>query len=210
MGQGWGILVTGTGANARRTLSGLSPSIVPVTTAGSLTLDKSYSLEEMGWQILQGGALNVIELKASQDASILISEDKIPLVIMNRIGNGYVYTAAFDLGTEPILSWEGKINLWNNIFQESLASSKSISLTDPAYNAKTSMPSYILGIIPTMDLPPASLVLFIFLLYLAMIGPINYFVLKRLIKRAVLDYNSSNIYPICSLYIFLCLYNKGQ
>lgn len=178
-----GILVTGTGANARRTLSGLSPSIVPVTTAGSLTLDKSYSLEEMGWQILQGGALNVIELKASQDASILISEDEIPIVIMNRIGNGYVYTAAFDLGTEPILSWEGKINLWNNIFQESLASSKSISLTDPAYNAKTSMPSYVLGNIPTMGLPPASLVLFIFLLYLAMIGPINYFVLKKIDKR---------------------------
>lgn len=178
--KGGGVLIVGTGINGSRTLSGLSPSVVPVSAGDLLTLDDLSSLEDMSGLDAPGGKLTVMELDKNTGEAVLAQDDH---VLVKRIasGKGYIYVSAFDLGTEPYLGWEGNLRLWDILLNLTLPQQKLSEITSPNIYKET--PVDLLAAIPAMDMPPITYILFIFLLYLGMAGPLNYLVLKRIDKR---------------------------
>ncbi|HZK33690.1 MAG TPA: hypothetical protein VFD33_00080 [Bacillota bacterium] len=180
--KGGGILIIGTGPNARRTLSGLSPGIIPVTTETTKNLESLGALEAKAGRPISGDSLPMVDLK-SDKGFVVLQEDDIPLISLHSVGGGFVYTSAFDLGTEPILSWPGNKVLWERVLSDTLPYQRVMSLQTPSYMYINTTPQDLLGNIQAMELPPASIILFIFLLYLGITGPLNYIVLKKLDKR---------------------------
>lgn len=178
--KGGGVLIIGTGINGSRTLSGLNPSVVPVSAGDLLTLDDLSALEDMSGLDAPAGKLTVMDLGNSTGEPVLAQEDQV-LVKRMASGKGYIYISAFDLGTEPYLSWEGNLRLWDNLLNLTLPQQKLSEMTRP--NVYKETPVNLLAAIPAMDLPPITYILFIFLLYLGMAGPLNYLVLKKIDRR---------------------------
>ena len=202
--KGGGILIVGTGGNGNRTLAGLSDRIVPAAPGEITEQGTATRMEEIsGKPILGPVPLSVMDVQTeggtvivSQDASQEAGQDAIPgsvpdtagnsgnLVWMDRKGSGVIYVAAFDMGTEPILSWAGNKLFWENLLADSLPEKSALMLRDPYGSRKErSGMDEVLGYIKAMELPSIAVILFLFLLYLAMVGPLNYMVLKKMDKR---------------------------
>ncbi len=183
--QEGGILIIGTGVNGRRTLSGLEKLDLPVTAGELKALDSFKLLEEMTErQVLGTAPLQLMDLHV-EDGRAVLSDDENGLVWVFSKGSGTIYLSAFDLGTEPIISWTGNKLLWDRLLTQSLKPAAAYGLRNPYrklyYNTRGI--GEILGNIEAMEMPSVMLILFIFLFYLALAGPVNYMFLKRIDRR---------------------------
>jgi hypothetical protein len=200
-----GVLIVGTGVNGRRTLSGLSGSILP-TAPGEVSelsiADVGPVLEDIsGRPVLGSIPLNIMNFKADE-GTVLVPD----LVRMYRKGSGVVYLSAFDIGTEPILSWTGNKMLWENLLYDSLPEHAIRTLQSPYLKLEGSSGiEEILGYIESMELPSIAVVLFLFLLYLALAGPVNYMVLNKIDKR---EWSWVSI-PALSIVFAVLIYGMG-
>ncbi|HHY83739.1 MAG TPA: hypothetical protein GX505_13830 [Clostridiales bacterium] len=179
-----GVLIVGTGVNGKRTLSGLSGSILPILTGELGELGSPALLEELtGREVLSTAPLQVMDIRAEK-IRVLLGDEETGLVWGMQKGRGTVFISAFDLGTEPILSWTGSKLLWENLLAQNLSSSAAARLSNPyEYNQGTDSLAEALGNIDAMEMPSVMLILFLFLFYLALVGPINYSFLKKIDKR---------------------------
>lgn len=108
----------------------------------------------------------------------LVEEAGIPIIINRQYGLGEVYYLVFDPSTEPFKNWEGMITLYQSIL---------------AYRSDT--PGWITGFSnwqmaqeavsspPGINLPSAIMVCSFISLYITIVGPGNYFVLRHIKKR---------------------------
>ncbi len=179
-----GILIVGTGVNGKRTLSGLSGSIISATPAELTAWESLDTFEEMGMSPILGDTpLQVLDFH-TEEARALIEDEQGSLVWLLKKEKGSIYLAGFDLGTEPIISWTGNKHFWENLISQSLTSVDLSLLRYPANKISFSNGlSQVLGSIEAMAMPSITLILFLFLFYLALAGPFNYLFLKKIDKR---------------------------
>ena len=134
-------------------------------------------------QVLSEAALQVMDIN-TQEGKVLLGNEENNLVWMFQKGKGTVYLSAFDLGTEPILSWTGNKLLWEDLLSQSLNSGIASRLRHPfEKNQYETGLGEVLGYIEAMEMPSVMLILFLFLFYLALVGPFNYMFLKKIDKR---------------------------
>lgn len=179
-----GVLIVGAGVNGRQTLSALTDHILPVSAGELKTWNSPDILEDFtGKEILGESPLQVMTLQAEDDKIVLGNEEG-GLVWAFQKGSGTIYLSAFDLGTEPVLSWTGNKLLWENLLTQTL---DSVSLNQLRYpyekNIFTRNLGEVLGTIKAMEMPSVMLIMFLFLFYLALAGPLNYLFLKKIDKR---------------------------
>ena len=182
--QDGGILITGAGVNGKKTLGGLTGNILQVTTGEIKELKSVTMLEDLtGQQMPEGTTLQIMNIN-TQEGKVLLSDDENKLVWMFPKRKGTIFISAFDLGTEPILSWAGNRILWEKLLTQNLDSGSLNSLRNPIQKsqARTGLTD-VLGNIEAMEMPSAMLILFLFLFYLALVGPVNYIFLKKIDKR---------------------------
>jgi hypothetical protein len=113
------------------------------------------------------------------DAQVLVEVDELPLLVRRAYGAGTVDYLAVDPNTAPLRGWPALTELW-------LALQTTVDV-QPGWTAGISdwsLASQAVEILPGYSLLPNILPLCGFLgLYIALIGPINYFVLARLNRR---------------------------
>ena len=179
-----GILIIGSGVNGKRTLSGLTGSVISATPAELNAWDSLEIFEAMGTTPILGNApLQVLDIR-TEEGRTLIGDEQGSLVWLFEKEKGSVYLAGFDLGTEPIISWTGNKLFWENLLSQSLTSDVLSSLRYPGDKISFSSGlSSVLGSIEAMEMPSITLILFLFLFYLALAGPFNYLFLKKIDKR---------------------------
>jgi hypothetical protein len=216
--QSGGILIIGTGGNGSRTLAGLTEEIVPAAAGDVTEQDAAAELEKVSGKPIRGSsALDVMDVRieggtvavsrnAGSDSAPEDADQAGGLVWMHRKGSGVMYTAAFDLGTEPVLSWAGNKIFWEKLLERSLPEQSIQLLQDPNQSiGEGSGMEEILGNIEAMHLPSVTSVLPIFLLYLVLIGPVNYMILKRADRR---EWSWFTI-PVLSVVFALAIYGLG-
>ncbi|NLC44015.1 MAG: hypothetical protein GX783_07000 [Clostridiales bacterium] len=179
-----GILIIGSGVNGKRTLSGLSGNIISASPAELKAWDSLEIFEEMGKTAILGNTpLQVLDIR-TDEARTLIGDEQGSLVFLFEKEKGSVYLAGFDLGTEPIISWTGNKLFWESLISQSLTSEGLLLLRYPGNKISYSSGlSGVLGSIEAMEMPSITLILFLFLFYLALAGPFNYIFLKKIDKR---------------------------
>lgn len=109
------------------------------------------------------------------DANILVSQNNIPLLIEKQIGYGKVYFFAADPGLQPLHDWSGMQNIYEHLLA---AKSPKPSWAFGAWDSYTA--SAALSTLPELALPSYVYICCWLGLYITIIGPLNYFVLKRM------------------------------
>lgn len=190
--QTGGHLLVGTGASWRRTVAGLPPDILPLRLNGSATLDSSPALGGLSGVQVATGSLS--------SGTAWLSEGDQPLLVERTTGSGSVTLATFDWKQDPIAGWSGTGPLLRQVLVRTLLATQSpqsygtfiggpflgpSGAQGSSLYQRSSSLSQVLGNLPALDLPSLAVTGVLVLVYVLLVGPINYFVLGALHRRAL-------------------------
>ena len=183
-----GALLLGTGGSWHKTLTGLPAAVIPMRVSGSAVLASAKSL---------GGALG-IEIATGTlvpDSTAWLTEGDQPLLIEARAGKGVVAMATFDWAQDSIASRSSTTALLRQVLVRSTyGNTSNPTATGPMMTkfgggnsiaTKGGALSQALGNLPALDLPAWWLIGTLVLVYVLLVGPVNYFVLRAVGRRAL-------------------------
>lgn len=111
------------------------------------------------------------------DADVLVSNsDDLPLMVRRMLGNGTIDYLSVDPNAQPLRDWQNLSDLW-------LTTLASVDVQPSWSQGFTNWQSAInaVEILPGLELLPSIFLLLAFLVgYVALVGPLNYFILNRL------------------------------
>ncbi len=161
------------------------------------------SLSASGKELVLSQPL-AVSIAKHEKGEVLLQENEIPLFIAEKVGNGVVVYAAYDLAMEPLASWSGNGEWWakllSRVIQEHTSQWKS-SQSDSYWELQRTAER-----IPSLTLPNPSTLAIIFGLYILVVGPIMYFVLKILNRRDWAWF----VVPLCAVMLSIGIFVFGS
>ncbi len=170
------LVVTG-GANWQKTAVALT-HLLPVTITGSESAADLPALSQRTGQPFRDPGPYLVTTSSLQNGELLLHQDGLPLLARQSWGRGSVYFMGLDPQLAPLLDWDGGEIVWAEVA-----------------NRVADLPAWGIGIqnnysavtavsrLPSLALPSVlALALFLFL-YVLIVGPVNYFILKRMNRR---------------------------
>lgn len=155
--------------------------LLPMEPSGTQTASDLLALAnwlQEGQSALEGDTV-LTTGTLRDDARVLVAQDDMPLVVRRPYGAGTVDYLTSDPNTTPLRGWQGLNHLW-------VALATTVE-PEPSWANGFSNWEYATSaveILPGYNLLPDVIPLCGFLgLYIALIGPINYFILARLNRR---------------------------
>ena len=169
-----GYLVVGGGPGAARTAAGLD-DLLPVSIGGTRSVDDLWALGELVGVPVAPGPYAIAEA-ALRDGEVLVEQEGAVLVARRALGEGGVTFLAFDAGVNPFVDWDDNVRMWQWIVGKfPLRQQPAIQDSYQAHEAVNTIP----GIKHLSILQ----ILGFLLVYIILIGPVNYVVLRKLDRR---------------------------
>jgi hypothetical protein len=200
------LVITG-GADWQKTAAGFRNShLLPIQPDQSislldLTAVQQFAVVEDPLEF-EAGKLLAASGTLSSDAQIVIREnqltDSLPLIIQRSHGLGSVIYLAFDPSQPPLRNWSGAEAFYQALFSSSMLLpfwSNGIQNWDNAASAAQTLPN--------LNLPSPWLVCGFLVIYLLVIGPLNFFILSRLKRRGWSWFTIPVTVVFCSAIVFL-------
>ncbi len=179
LAQGGKLFVAG-GPKWQGAASGLG-DLLPIALNGTRTLSSLSALQSyiQSSAPLDNSVSAVVATgQVRPNAVVLLEQDGVPLLVEKQIGAGTIYFFAADPALQPLDKWSGM-----SVLYDALLGSQSAR---PAWtNTTWDVPAanQALAALPSLGLPPTLYVLCLLGIYILVIGPINYFVLRRLKRQ---------------------------
>src|SRR3989442_1616087 len=184
-----GDLLLGTGAAWRKTLAGLSPAILPMTVSGTTSVNTAQL----------GGAPVEVATGTRTTRSAWLEARGPPFLFDRQLGAGVVTLATFDWNQEPVAGWGGTAPLLRQLIARAVFGSGSSGQTvlyaagmgpvpfrgQSTIGSRSGALISTLGNLPGLDLPSLQLTGALVLLYVLLVGPVNYLVLGAMRRRAL-------------------------
>lgn len=184
--QNGGELLLGTGASWRKTLAGVSAGILPMQIDGTTSIRPG--LDTLGPVEVATGTLN-------PGATAWLSGGNRPLLVERFVGAGTVTVATFDWNQDPIASWSGTGALLRQLLVRSVFTASTsqsfgnfggpFGSSGTSISERSSTLSQALSSLPALDLPSLLVIGLLVLVYVALVGPVNYLALRALNRRAL-------------------------
>ena len=114
--------------------------------------------------------------------ALVRAEDDTILASMRAIGAGRVILLGTDLATDAYRGWEGSPRLWARLLPTGALLEQFFGGFPVAEEAANAMGT-ALSNLPSLEVPPAELLLVVIVGYILLIGPISYIVLRRMDRR---------------------------
>ncbi|MBA2263271.1 MAG: hypothetical protein H0W10_01240 [Chloroflexi bacterium] len=119
-----------------------------------------------------------------EDARALITaDDGTVLASMRPVGAGHVVLIGTDLATDAHRGWAGAPLLWGRLLPSGALLEQFTGGGFPFQEESDSSLSQALTTLPSLDVPPAELLLAVIVGYILLIGPVSYIVLRRVDRR---------------------------
>jgi hypothetical protein len=112
------------------------------------------------------------------NADVLVAQDGVPLLVQKQIGFGMVYYLAADPALQPLSNWSGMGAVYSHLLG---VRSLHPSWMNSTWNVDAS--NQALTALPALGLPPTFYVLCLLGLYILIVGPLNYLILRRLKRQ---------------------------
>lgn len=181
--RGGKLIVTG-GPNARKAAEGLGelPPLRPRDSRTTTSLAALGSGGPAGQWVLATGEL-------ISEATRQFEQDGVPLVVSRPWGHGTVVSFAFDPATASFANWSGGRAFWSRFALDTPMPATLQDPYDPSYTGSAGQGGQpyritnILSDLPGLSLPPTWAIGLVLLLFIILIGPVNYLVLRRLDRR---------------------------
>ncbi len=186
--QAWveqgGRLILGGGASAMRTLSGLPAALVQDwrSTTGSTEISSLEALGQFAENDVRVLGPFVVTWPTAGHA--LIGQEGYTLVAEKQLGNGRVNYSALDLSGSPFDAWAGAARFWEKLLTPGSAYSVNMPPDVSPRVTRANSIYYALQNLPALELPSIRGLAGLLMVYIILIGPINYLVLRRMRKLA--------------------------
>ncbi len=198
--SGGHLIVTG-GPNWQRTRAGVD-GLVPLSAGGSLTLDSLSALRTYAGGISKDtldGTVIVASGQPISGAQVLASQNGQPLLVRAPQGLGLVDYLAADPGLEPFRSWGDRAHIWSNLLISASHKPGWANGVISPYEAQAAAQFIKENLLSVFQLAG------FLLIYILLIGPLNYLVLRRL-GRPVLAWVTI---PVIILLTTITTYTTG-
>ncbi|HST04290.1 MAG TPA: hypothetical protein VLQ48_06090 [Chloroflexia bacterium] len=196
--EGWvargGMLVVTYRAGGADTLAGFD-SLVPVNVSGSRTVTSLSSLSDLvATPLTTMGSATIGNASVKADPAftastrVLAMQDGVPVLAIREVGQGHVAYMGASPALPPLKGWDGLLALEKRIFSEhalhmSYGANLRFSPFSQSYGYYGSLMFASYGgmfELPGLELPDVWLVGGFLLLYIIIIGPINFTILRRI------------------------------
>ncbi len=175
-----GMLVLGGGPEANRVLAGIPEALQPVTLAGDGTLESLPALEALtGEAIRVSGPFPVAQAEPAADATVRFRQEALPLLVERQVGRGVVYWLALDPSLTPFDAWAGTDEFWLSVVGDRAFHPRDMPTDISPRQMINEQLYYALQNLPSLDLPSLRLLVPLLALYILIVGPVNYFALRR-------------------------------
>jgi hypothetical protein len=175
-----GVLVLGGGTDAARVLAGLPDSLHPVDLAGESRLDTLPGLSAIGnEEVRVQGPFSVAHSTARSNTLVRYREGDTPLVVEYPLGDGAVIWMAVDPGLSPFDAWSGVESFWQNVIGKRAFYPPQMPPDVAPRQLQTQDLFYALQNLPSLELPSLQILVPVLAVYIILVGPVNYFVLRR-------------------------------
>ncbi|MBP6016763.1 MAG: hypothetical protein KA586_08590 [Candidatus Promineofilum sp.] len=174
--SGGQLVVTG-GAGGAKTAAGVA-DLLPVSVSGATSLVDLPALSEAAGEPLGAIGPYVVTTSVLGEGKVWLEQDGLPLVASRAVGRGAVTFLALDPKAAPLSGWPGAEVIWSRVAAgtpDGLPWGQGIN---DGYAAAQSV-SYISG----LSLPSFWQLFFFLFIYILIIGPIHFLVLRRLNRR---------------------------
>ncbi|MEW9701636.1 hypothetical protein [Paenibacillus sp. SI8] len=185
--QGWtkrgGSLILAGGAGYPKTAAPFA-EMAPVVYKSTLTVQDLPQLAKKGEKELlipQPFTLSLAQLTTG--AETFIAEGGIPVYAQKSYGTGSIIYAAYDLSLNPLASWNGNPKLWDQVLAVPLDRSNLNSMNQMRGNEPYWELNNALEYFPELQTPKLAVLAWVMLFYAIVVGPLLYFVLRRLDRR---------------------------
>ncbi len=183
---GWvqkgGQLVIGGGAGAQRTIAGIPESLLPARIVSSAEIDadalQPLSRFAQAEPIMSSGSL-VAALAEPVNSRVIAGSAQMPMLFERTVSDGRVFFSALDLTGVPFNGWPGTQAFWETIIGSSGVFPQNMPYDASIRQWQANMLSYPLSNIPSLDLPSIQSVSILLLVYIFIVGPANYLLLRR-------------------------------
>ncbi|MCC7163346.1 MAG: hypothetical protein IT331_12700 [Anaerolineae bacterium] len=180
--QNGGRLILGGGASAARTLAGLPQELAGEfrSTQGVTELESLEALAAFGDSPVRvegpfAAALTTGgETVVAQGDQVLVSE--------KQLGEGRVTYSALDLAASPFDAWAGAPHFWKSILTPGSAYPMNFPPDVSASLIRSRYMAMALQNLPVLALPSLNVLAALLTVYIVLVGPVNYLVLRRLKK----------------------------
>ncbi|HEX3629994.1 MAG TPA: hypothetical protein VHW91_05975 [Candidatus Dormibacteraeota bacterium] len=185
-----GTLLIGTGAAWHKTLAGLPASILPMAIDGTTVVDSNAL-----------GA-SAVELATGQVSGghAWLAQNGQPLLIDRAVGAGTVTLATFDWNQQPVAVGANTRTVLRQVMSRAIfgggGAGQNVTYvgggpgpfasgSQPSVASRSASLTSVLGNLPGLDLPSLQLTALLVLLYVVIVGPVNYLALRALHRRAL-------------------------
>lgn len=191
-----GILIIGTGPDYKQTLSlftdGFLEGQLGNEAVGNMELhyiDESQQPVDRVLSLNAGDGVYSISITGGTELNgdCIQYEDGLSLLQKKALGRGAVVVAGFNLGLDPIDTWDGKANFGYALLKDSQTSFTETVFVNGIYTQEDRYNSYsvtgILEMLFDVKVPNIALYALFFLIYVLVAGPVGYLILKAIDKR---------------------------
>ena len=141
------------------------------------------------------------------DARALVTaEDGTVLLSMRSVGAGRTILVGSDLATEAYRGWEGSPRIWNRLIPTNANFEQFFGGGFPVKEEALNSMMQALGNLPSLEVPPAELLLVVIVGYILLLGPISYLILRRLDRRELAWVTA----PLLVVLFTACSYGIGN
>lgn len=172
LNKGGQLIVTG-GANWQKTAVSLT-DLLPVTINGSQSVDDLPGLRERIGIPFRDSGPYVVATSSLSSGELIFRQDDLPLLARQSVGRGAVYFLALDPRLAPLLDWDGSDAIWEVIASRIPENTNWGLGPQNGYAATTAVSS-----LPALTLPNILQLITFLLVYTFVMGPLNYWILKR-------------------------------
>jgi hypothetical protein len=192
--QQGGTLIEIGGLHWQQNLSTVPTDLLPVNVSGTSVLPAGTHLLPGGIPNSTGSGsaisdtlqspITVSDATVREGARTIMSAGAVPLIVESVSGRGFIDYLAYDPSVEPLVEWPGATVLWRELIIRSLGDqvlavsySASLSTGIPFYLAK------LQHLLIANSTPVPWLPLIFFFSYLAMLGPVRWFIVRKTRRR---------------------------
>ncbi|OWR32945.1 hypothetical protein CDO73_00040 [Saccharibacillus sp. O23] len=181
-----GTLVFGGGAGYAKSSAGLEDLSPVEASGGTVSVPAAPLAVGTGEPLQAGAALTVAQAQLKKEAAASYLSGNRPLIASMPVQAGRVWYAGYDLALEPAASWAGNSSLWGKLLREKLnanANTGGMAAASSAFNSNFYNLSYTLDFFPSLHMPKMSLLVWMLLIYVVVVAPLLYLLLRKFDKR---------------------------
>ncbi|HLJ69044.1 MAG TPA: hypothetical protein VKX16_16955 [Chloroflexota bacterium] len=191
--NGGGLVLVG-GPGWQGSLHALPSDLIPGSLTGTTTLPDLSGLLSLQPGKPRRAATSVSVLRDPR-GSVLASQQGVPLVVQESLGQGQIIYLAFDPSLDPVARWSGESSLLTQLFDRAAPAAETradLPQSSPApsiwvnpYGPNMNIASELSNV-PAAALPSILLFLILTVAYIVLLGPANFMALRRLHRPELL------------------------